>query len=410
MEDLISIIVVIYRVEEYLPKCIDSILKQTYKSLEIILVDDGSDDNCPMICDDYAKKDSRIKVIHKKNGGSDDARKAGILAATGKYIGYVDGDDWIEPEMYERLIYFAQRYDVAVVESGILDSSENYTVKRLPTFKEGKYTGARFEDEIEPYILYSGQFYRLGIMASLWNKLYERKFIIKYQMMPEPSDNIVEDTFCSIPCVAEAKSVYITHECYYHYRIRMDSAKRKVRDDFTEKILTCYPEWIKRFPYVKDTENMKRQIQYYLMYILLSKAIYVFDDIQSDTILVPYGNIKKESKLVIYGAGAVGVQMYSYVEKIVGKESISWADRNYKDLRETVPVINPQEIKNLEYDYVIIAILWAEKAESAKKDLIGMGIAEEKIRWIKEVYIKQPSLLLEKVKKIEIRDKEEEKI
>ena len=96
---MISIIVPIYKVEKYIRQCVDSIINQTYEDIEIILVDDGSPDNCPQICDDYAKTDSRVKVIHKENGGIMSARKAGLKVATGEYIGFVDGDDWIEADM-----------------------------------------------------------------------------------------------------------------------------------------------------------------------------------------------------------------------------------------------------------------------------------------------------------------------
>ena len=99
---LISVIVPIYNVEKYLDKCIESIVNQTYKNLEIILVDDESPDNCPEICDKWAERDSRIKVIHKENGGAGSARNAGIEASSGEWIGFVDGDDWIEPNMYEK--------------------------------------------------------------------------------------------------------------------------------------------------------------------------------------------------------------------------------------------------------------------------------------------------------------------
>ena len=108
MYDLISVIIPIYRVELYLKECIDSVLNQTYKNMEIILVDDGSDDNCPNICDAYKKKDSRIQVIHKKNGGLSDARNAGIEIAKGEYICFIDSDDVIHPSflqiLYEDLI------------------------------------------------------------------------------------------------------------------------------------------------------------------------------------------------------------------------------------------------------------------------------------------------------------------
>ncbi len=115
----ISVIVPIYKVEEYLHRCIDSIINQTYTNLEIILVDDGSPDNCPMICDEYAKKDSRIRVIHKKNGGLSDARNAGLEIATGEYIGFVDSDDWIHKDMYHILYKNIIEKDADIAECSI---------------------------------------------------------------------------------------------------------------------------------------------------------------------------------------------------------------------------------------------------------------------------------------------------
>ena len=103
MSELISIIVPVFKVEKYLKRCVESIRNQTYPDIEIILVDDGSPDACPQICDQYAQEDARIKVIHKSNGGLSDARNCGIDAARGKYIGFVDSDDYIHPEMYMQL-------------------------------------------------------------------------------------------------------------------------------------------------------------------------------------------------------------------------------------------------------------------------------------------------------------------
>ena len=102
-QGLISVIVPVYNVEQYLDRCVCSILNQTYQNLEIILVDDGATDSSGRMCDEYAKRDERIKVVHKQNGGLSDARNAGLAAATGEYIGYVDSDDWIEPDMYEKM-------------------------------------------------------------------------------------------------------------------------------------------------------------------------------------------------------------------------------------------------------------------------------------------------------------------
>ncbi|MBQ0108398.1 MAG: glycosyltransferase family 2 protein, partial [Phascolarctobacterium sp.] len=112
---MLSVIVPVYKVEKYLPKCVDSIINQTYKDLEIILVDDGSPDNCPAICDEYAKKDSRIKVIHQENGGLCSARNTGIENAEGDFISFIDSDDWIEINMFEEALDYLHKHDLDVV-------------------------------------------------------------------------------------------------------------------------------------------------------------------------------------------------------------------------------------------------------------------------------------------------------
>ncbi|MBQ6857596.1 MAG: glycosyltransferase, partial [Lachnospiraceae bacterium] len=109
--DLISIIVPVYKVEMYLDRCVRSLVEQSYTNLEIILVDDGSPDNCGIMCDRWTEKDRRIKVIHKKNGGLSDARNAGLRIAAGEYIAFVDSDDWIEPEMYGHMLGLMGKYD-----------------------------------------------------------------------------------------------------------------------------------------------------------------------------------------------------------------------------------------------------------------------------------------------------------
>lgn len=396
MDDLISVIVPVYNVEGYLCECVDSILAQTYKNLEIILIDDGSTDNSSRICDDYKISNSNVIVIHKSNGGADSARKAGIKIANGKYIGYVDADDWIEPKMFEMLHKYMVDNNVKVVESGIIDTNGDSHSFRYPSFTEGKYTDEKFEKEIEPYMLYSGKFYRLGIMASLCNKLFERTILTQYQMLPDPSDNIVDDTMVSIPCVAESKSIYITHDCFYHYRVRNNSVKHTTRPDFAEKIYKSYSDWNSRFKFAKRESNIGYQINMYLMYILLSKCPGIFDEPNSDTALTAYGEIPKTSRVIVHGAGAAGVQLADYVSKVFGSNFVLWTDKNYINLSKTLNVSDPKQILFKEYDFVLIGILWHERAESAIKDMIDMGVPREKILWIDSRYMKSPDLLLNK--------------
>lgn len=394
MSELISVIVLIYRVEKYLDQCIQSVLNQTYKNLEIILVDDGSDDACPAICDHYAKLDSRIKVIHKKNGGIDDARKAGIIVAKGKYIGYVDGDDWIEPEMYERLMDLALANDVEIVESGVIDSWGDVEIERVSFFEEGSYKGEQFSKNVGPKLLYSGSFFRHGVSPYLVTKLFLRERLIKYQLMPEPSNNIVDDTMCTFPCIIKSRSIYISHECYYHYRVREDSAKRIIRNDIAPMVKECYSDWCGRFDGAKKTDKIQQQVQFFSMYLLIAKAIFVFDNPKLDYYLTPYGKIKKDDKIVLYGAGTVGIHLAHYIKNVPGSNLVYWADRNYLQLGESLNICAPEQIVDQEYDYIIISILTATEAESAKNDLLALGVPDEKILWVAEEYTKNPIRLL----------------
>lgn len=266
----ISVIVPIYRVEDYLEQCIESILSQTYTNLEIILIDDGSDDCCPQICDSYARRDNRIVVIHKKNGGQDEARKVGMKVATGEYIGYVDGDDWIDPEMFEVLMQYAIKEDVEIVESGVIDSWEDgRREERVSFLEEGRYKGERFDKLLAPFLIYSGKFFRYGVMPYLFTKLFKKSAIEKYQMLEEPTDNLVDDVMCVYPCIIANRSIYVTHKCFYHYRVRENSTKRTVRKDISSIVKKYYYNWVSRFYGAKETDNIEFQIRYFVLYLLL---------------------------------------------------------------------------------------------------------------------------------------------
>lgn len=166
----ISVIVPVYKVERYLDKCIDSIVNQTYRNLEIILVDDGSPDGCPQKCDEWAKKDARIRVIHKSNGGLSSARNAGLAIACGQYIGFVDSDDWIAPDMYESMISNLMHADADIAYtacSHVYENGEESTAHLVTGVKMTMNAEEAFK-----YINLPGYF---GIAA--WDKLLKREII-----------------------------------------------------------------------------------------------------------------------------------------------------------------------------------------------------------------------------------------
>lgn len=227
MCDLISVIVPIYNVEKYIRKCIDSIVNQTYKNLEIILVDDGSPDDCGKICDEYRRRDSRIVVIHKENGGLSDARNVGLKAMHGKYVAFVDSDDWIEPEMYQRLyenmitfhadMSFAGVTDDVIDENGIEKSVKTSDYGETP-FSENKTAAMKR--------------YFYGSWAA-WDKLYKASL---FDNVKFPVGEINEDEAIVIELLEQCDQVCYTNEVFYHYIKRANSGSITM-SDFSKKKL-----------------------------------------------------------------------------------------------------------------------------------------------------------------------------
>ncbi len=214
-----SVIVPIYKVEKYLKRCIDSILKQTYTNFELILVDDGSPDDCPKICDDYAKKDERVKVIHKKNAGLVAARNTGILEAVGDYICYVDGDDWIADNSLEIVWNKAiEKYDLDMVIYGAVRQYDNYQEKIPNSVSEGLYDKNKLQSEIYPYMMYDNRkpFCTGLIFPVAWNKIYKREFLLQHYCKEEKI-RMGEDNAFVFECLYEAKTVYFCNDILYFY-------------------------------------------------------------------------------------------------------------------------------------------------------------------------------------------------
>lgn len=210
MQNLISVIVPIYKVEAYLDECVSSIVVQTHKNLEIILVDDGSPDHCGAMCDAWAAKDSRIQVIHKENGGLSDARNAGIDAATGAYIAFVDSDDWIKPEMYETMLAALTRENADICASSILSCFSDRQVKW------GCMEFATGNSEQILSMLYNDAAYPV----SAWNKLYRRELWAETRF---PKGKICEDAFTTYLLVHQANKIVQIPDALYCYRIRENS-------------------------------------------------------------------------------------------------------------------------------------------------------------------------------------------
>ena len=222
---LVSIVVPVYNVEDYLTECIESLLTQTLAEIEIILVDDGATDRCPSICDDYAKRDARIKVIHKENGGLSDARNAGIAVCTGEYIGFVDSDDTVEPDMYELLYCNANKYasDISMCRSNRI---VNRSIIRTNTSKDKQVFFGR-ENIIRFLFTQSGQ--TISVCLKIFKKEIVRAIF--------PVGKTSEDAFVALEFMKNDSKLVVDYVGKYNYRLREGSITRQKQ--YRRSLLDC---------------------------------------------------------------------------------------------------------------------------------------------------------------------------
>ena len=227
---LITVIVPVYNVENYIVKCIESIIGQTYKNLEVFLVDDGSTDGSGRICDEYAAKDDRIHVIHKENGGQSSARNLALSKAKGDLFGFVDSDDWIEPDMYEKLMAGFELPDVDIVMCGYY--IEEYSEKKILRKNPEKIYSNR--EALEALV-------RIKICSNLWNKLYKREL---FDGIAFPEGRFYEDTVVMHRLIARVRLVKVLDVCMYHHILRDRSTchtvSAKMFFDYTDAALDRY--------------------------------------------------------------------------------------------------------------------------------------------------------------------------
>ncbi|MBQ8418044.1 MAG: glycosyltransferase [Phascolarctobacterium sp.] len=233
----LSIIVPVYKVEQYIHKCVDSILNQTFTDFELILVDDGSPDNCGKICDEYAQKDERVRVIHKENGGLSDARNAGIDVATGEVIGFIDSDDWVERYMYQEMLNYMEENNLDIVCADT-NQVKDGKAKFKPRYSKNKIW---LKDEATCEILNG------TLDNAAWNKIYKRSVIgnVRY-----PKGRIYEDVATTYKFISNSEKVGYISKPYYNYLKRKGSI---VASGFNSKSrYDCFLGYRERLNFAKE--------------------------------------------------------------------------------------------------------------------------------------------------------------
>lgn len=269
-EPIVSIIVPVYKVpEHYLRKCIESAMSQTLHNIEILLVDDGSPDKCGEICEAYAKRDPRIKVLHKKNGGLSSARNSGCKAAIGEWIMFVDGDDWIEPDMCKAMYELGEEKEVQLVMCGIMKDYGKSSTEYKFYLESGRvYKGQECKWLQQQLLVYNGN------IAVAYSKLIQRKFLIDNNIFhDEVLRQGAEGLEFNLRLFEKLQSAVFINKPFYHYIYNESSISASHNEANHEFVIKCF-EKIKAFI---DTSDNKKMLEPWfdnrLLYVIVTTAI-----------------------------------------------------------------------------------------------------------------------------------------
>lgn len=384
MNDLISIIVPVYNNEAYIEQCLKSIMNQTYKNIEIIVVDDGSTDNSIQKCEELRNQDNRIAIYQKAHEGVCRARKFAVRIAQGKYIGFVDSDDWIEADYYQKL------YEALKDENELTVAVCGYTKEDLEKqcinyekCEEKKYTLENM-DKLYKNIMLPFQ----SITPMLWNKLFHNNNLFQRTMeLVDESLHMASDSVMTYTYILFCNSITIIDEAGYHYRKNFASVTESSDDNFLKNVNDFYNNMKRNISGHYMEKYLTENLKVYVISLLRNRINYKLD--LPERVRIPkyyypwYGRFEGK-KVILYGAGEVGKEYYDRMILDKECEVVLWCDAQYeKYRRKNIQVENPRKINQVEYDAIIIGVKDKSVAEEIKNMLIEENISENLIFWNK---------------------------
>lgn len=256
---MLSVIIPVYNVEEYLHQCVDSVLAQTLGQMQILLVDDGSTDRSGQICDEYAARDPRVCALHKKNGGLMSAWRYGLEKAEGEWIGFVDSDDWIDADMYEKMLSQGEKTGAELVMAALIREYDDRREKEKLFVQPGFYDRERMEKELFPVAISMGTMLDRGASPNRVTKIFRRVLLQGNLHLCDEQISLGEDLITTFACLCDAKSVCVMDFYPYHYRIRGTSIMGKRNLAFTSQSVLLN-ETVRRIAQEKDVFDFSQQL------------------------------------------------------------------------------------------------------------------------------------------------------
>lgn len=375
---MLSVIIPVFNCERYIEKCLLSVVSQDYRDIEIIIVDDGSTDNSIKIIKAIQENDSRIKIYTKNNAGPNSARKMAIAKSCGEYVFFLDADDYIENGAFSKMMDIAYSNKADIVTCSYKKIFNDGSVCNIQeSFQEGLYSGK----EIAEKIIDVEKFYTSNGPMALWAHVIKKELIIKYLQKIDNRIYRGEDRIIWF-AYYDAPRVYMLKEAFYAYRINELSITRQ--------------------HFASDYENIKLQNQYVLsilkeknmdkMFYEMNKQFVIRDLMLGGykeafcwlDFLYPYKGVLKGSKVVIYGAGIFGQELYEYITSTNEYELVAVLDKNWESIgiKGNHRVQAPNVIKQLKFDYIVVAVAFYYVSINILNELLLLGVDKNKIKVI----------------------------
>lgn len=378
----IGVVVTVFNQEKYIEQCLNSILQQTYKEIELVVVDDGSTDASGMICDRVAGGDSRVTVLHQQNQGPIMARLRGVELVEAESVTFVDGDDWLAETLYQDITAKNILGRADIVAYGMIRYRGEHDMYREPCiFEAGIYNKKEIDDKIIPKLFWDFDRCTYGLDPSLCSKFFRKEPLKKYlRNISTLNIHYGEDIALLYPLFLECDSIAVISKCYYYHRIRKNNILPSYYkdDQYYHKLYILYRHLFDVFSASEFREMLLKQLDYFYMYSVRLGKIKYGDLVFEERYIFPFDKIDKSSRLVIYGAGQVGQTFYSQLKRLQYCEVAGWVDRDYQSYqRDEIQGI--ESIQDMEYDYILVAVYGKEVAVDIKTNLIKTGIDAAKI-------------------------------
>lgn len=384
----ISIIVPVFNEKNRLDKCLWSMKNQTMRNIEFILVDDGSADGSAGLCDKAASLDERIKVLHMSNKGSTAARKAGMKLATGKYVTFVDADDWIEQDLCACLYEQAEESGADLIIGGHFLDSAGETRRQISTLSAGFYDRQDLENQVFPQLFHNDFYSGWSIYPFLCGKLFLREKLLPYMERVEDSIAFGDDVCVTFPYLLSCKSIMMVDNSLYHYVQRLNSQSHaRLNYENLRSMRSIYKLVLESIHEQGLEETYVGKFRLYMLTtMLIPRFPWLLGKYLCQESEMPFFKFRKGSKVIIYGAGVFGRALHDFLTESRFAEVVLWLDARAEQLRKSGYEIKAlQEVEKWpDYDCVVVPIMNREVVKVVCRELTAAGVGAECIRYLDE--------------------------